>query len=299
MPERIVEVLGIADQAQRFERFAFLITLEIIFIQNETINAPLLDRIGLGDTAAEVDPFQFAFLGPAGRGKERRRKIQQPGHFFNRQVDRIVPMRMFYFSHRDGGLMVQAILFFAPQPVFAYKRLLFFHKKVFCPGGTVRRKNSYRITRLTQIKITFALKISITQISGHGYGTAPTQDYHGAFDRLIFAIQYSDAKTACISISPLRLGVFGADGVSQRSGRVIKIIITPITDDGGSAAVMFITFSLPGAIHAINGIPANIPEVPAVIQPVFVPLMILATRQHVRAWEGELESVYRSAAWFL
>jgi hypothetical protein len=28
-------------------------------------------------------------------------------------------------------------------------------------------------------------------------------------------------------------------------------------------------------------------------------LMVLATRQHVKAWEGELCSVYRSAAWFL
>ena len=28
-------------------------------------------------------------------------------------------------------------------------------------------------------------------------------------------------------------------------------------------------------------------------------LMVLATRQHVRAWEGELESVHRSAAWTL
>ena len=28
-------------------------------------------------------------------------------------------------------------------------------------------------------------------------------------------------------------------------------------------------------------------------------LMVLATRQHVRAWEGELESVHRKAAWQL
>ena len=28
-------------------------------------------------------------------------------------------------------------------------------------------------------------------------------------------------------------------------------------------------------------------------------LMVLATRQHVRAWEGELESVHRTAAWTL
>lgn len=28
-------------------------------------------------------------------------------------------------------------------------------------------------------------------------------------------------------------------------------------------------------------------------------LMMLATRQHVRAWEGELSSVYRGAAWFI
>jgi hypothetical protein len=28
-------------------------------------------------------------------------------------------------------------------------------------------------------------------------------------------------------------------------------------------------------------------------------LMVLATRQHVRAWEGELDSVYRGAAWYL
>jgi len=27
--------------------------------------------------------------------------------------------------------------------------------------------------------------------------------------------------------------------------------------------------------------------------------MALATRQHVRAWEGELESVYSTAAWYL
>jgi hypothetical protein len=28
-------------------------------------------------------------------------------------------------------------------------------------------------------------------------------------------------------------------------------------------------------------------------------LMVLATRQHVKAWEGELASVYRGAAWYL
>jgi hypothetical protein len=28
-------------------------------------------------------------------------------------------------------------------------------------------------------------------------------------------------------------------------------------------------------------------------------LMVLATRQHVKAWEGELSAVYRSAAWYL
>jgi hypothetical protein len=28
-------------------------------------------------------------------------------------------------------------------------------------------------------------------------------------------------------------------------------------------------------------------------------LMVLATRQHVKAWEGELAAVYRSAAWYL
>ena len=28
-------------------------------------------------------------------------------------------------------------------------------------------------------------------------------------------------------------------------------------------------------------------------------LMVLATRQHVKAWEGELTAVYRSAAWYL
>lgn len=28
-------------------------------------------------------------------------------------------------------------------------------------------------------------------------------------------------------------------------------------------------------------------------------LMVLATRQHVKAWEGELSSVYREAAWYL
>jgi hypothetical protein len=28
-------------------------------------------------------------------------------------------------------------------------------------------------------------------------------------------------------------------------------------------------------------------------------LMVLATRQHVRAWEGELSTVHRSAAWIL
>jgi hypothetical protein len=28
-------------------------------------------------------------------------------------------------------------------------------------------------------------------------------------------------------------------------------------------------------------------------------LMVLATRQHVHAWEGEIDAVYRSAAWFL
>jgi hypothetical protein len=28
-------------------------------------------------------------------------------------------------------------------------------------------------------------------------------------------------------------------------------------------------------------------------------LMVLATRQHVKAWEGELDAVYRGAAWFL
>ena len=28
-------------------------------------------------------------------------------------------------------------------------------------------------------------------------------------------------------------------------------------------------------------------------------LMVLAARQHVKAWEGELSAVYRSAAWYL
>jgi hypothetical protein len=28
-------------------------------------------------------------------------------------------------------------------------------------------------------------------------------------------------------------------------------------------------------------------------------LMVLATRQHVKAWEGELSAVYRAAAWYL
>jgi hypothetical protein len=28
-------------------------------------------------------------------------------------------------------------------------------------------------------------------------------------------------------------------------------------------------------------------------------MMVLATRQHVKAWEGELAAVYRGAAWFL
>lgn len=28
-------------------------------------------------------------------------------------------------------------------------------------------------------------------------------------------------------------------------------------------------------------------------------LMVLATRQHIRAWEGELSAVYRSAGWYL